>query len=126
MRRRGFTMVEAIISIALAGFGVAAVVGAMGSVNLAEANALERERMYQLAIDKFDELVATEEYNSTTDGTFEDRNEPNFDWSAEIEATGIEGLDELIVTVTRSAGDREAEVTVSGLLYVVNTSEEGL
>lgn len=122
MRRRGFTMVEAIISIALAGFGVAAIVGAMGSVNLAEANALERERMQQLAIDKFDELVATEEYNSTTSGTFEDRNEPDYEWSAEVEATGVEGLDELVLTVTRSSGDRDAEITISGLLYAVNTS----
>lgn len=126
MKRRGFTMVEAIISIALAGFGVAAVVGAMGSINLAEANALERERMYQLAIDKFDELVATRDYNLETSGDFEDRSEPNFEWSCEVTQTGVEGLDELSLTVSRST-DREAEVTISGLLYDVQTIEqEGL
>lgn len=125
MKRRGFTMIEAVISIALAGVGVAAVVGAMGSVNLAEANALERERMQQLAVDKYDELVGTGDYNTTTSGDFDDRNEPNFEWSAEVETTGVEGLDELIVTVTRTAGDREAEVVISGLIYNVLTSGEG-
>lgn len=115
-------MLEALISIALAGVGIAAVVGAMGSVNLAEANALEKERMQQLAIDKYDELVATGDYNTTTSGDFTDRNEPNFDWSAEVEATGVEGLDELTITVSRTAGDREVETIISGLLYSVNTA----
>lgn len=124
-RRRGFTMVEAIVSIALAGMGVAAVVGALGSINLAEANALEREHMQQLAIDKYDELVATGDYNTITSGDFQDRSEDSYDWSADVVTTGVEGLDELTVTVKRSAGDRDTEFTISGLIYAVNTSSTG-
>ncbi len=125
MRRRGFTMVEAIVSIALAGFGVAAVVGALGSINLAEANALEREHMQRLAVDKYDELIATGDYQTETSGNFQDRGEDSYDWSAETVTTGVEGLDELTVTITRSAGDRDTEFTISGLLYEVQTSSTG-
>lgn len=125
MRKRGFTMVEAIVSIALAGFGVAAVVGALGSINLAEANALEREHMQRLAVDKYDELIATGDYQTETSGNFSDRGDDNYDWSADLVTTGVEGLDELTVTVSRSAGDRDTEFTVSGLLYAVQTSSTG-
>lgn len=125
-RRRGFTMVEAIVSIALAGMGVAAVVGALGSINLAEANALEREHMQRLAIDKYDELVVTGDYNTITSGDFEDRSEDSYEWSADVVTTGVEGLDELTVSVRRSSGDRDAEFTISGLIYAVNTSSTGL
>lgn len=125
MRKRGFTMVEAIVSIALAGFGVAAVVGALGSINLAEANALEREHMQRLAVDKYDELIATGDYQTETSGNFSDRGDDDYDWSADLVTTGVEGLDELTVTVTRSAGDRDTEFTVSGLLYAVQTSSTG-
>jgi len=125
MRKRGFTMVEAIVSIALAGFGVAAVVGALGSISLAEANALEREHMQRLAGDKYDELIATGDYQTETSGNFEDRGDNEYDWSADLVTTGVEGLDELTVTVTRSAGDRDTEFTISGLLYAVQTSSTG-
>jgi type II secretory pathway pseudopilin PulG len=123
--RRAFTMIEALMAITLAGVGVAAVVGAMGSVTHAEATALEHEKMQRLAIDKYDELVATQDYNNVSSGNFQDRSEDSYDWTCDIETTGVDGLDELTVTVRRSAGDREVELVVSGLIYANQTTAAG-
>ncbi|MEQ1823753.1 MAG: prepilin-type N-terminal cleavage/methylation domain-containing protein [Fimbriimonadaceae bacterium] len=119
--RRGFTFIEALVSIALAGIGIASVVGAMGAMTKTEANAIEKEKMQRLAVDKYEELVATNDYDSVTTGDFEDRGEPDFAWSAEVQTTGVEGLDQLQLTVRRSTG-REAEISITGLVYAPTQS----
>ncbi len=119
--KRGFTFIEALVSIAIAGIGIAAAVGAMGSMSKAEANALEKERMQRMAFDKYEELVATNDYNSVTSGDFADRGETDYEWEAEIETTGVEGLDQLKLTVRRSTG-RESELAITGLIYATQTS----
>ncbi|MEQ1935627.1 MAG: prepilin-type N-terminal cleavage/methylation domain-containing protein [Fimbriimonadaceae bacterium] len=122
--KRGFTFVEALVSVALAGIGIAAAVGAMGAMTKAEANALEKERMQRMAIDKYEELVATNEYNSVTSGDFADRGETDYQWEAEIETTGVEGLDQLKLTVRRSTG-RESELAITGLIYSTQQTTSG-
>jgi prepilin-type N-terminal cleavage/methylation domain-containing protein len=119
--RRGFTFIEALVSIALAGIGIASAVGAMGAMTKSEANALEKERMQRLAVDKYEELVATSEYNTLKSGDFVDRGETDFAWSAEVQTTGVEGLDQLQLTVRRNTG-REAEITITGLVYATTQS----
>src|SRR5258708_7533104 len=52
---RGFTLIEVLVSAALLGVGVAGVLTGMGSLNKAQARAIEVEHVQRLALRKLDE-----------------------------------------------------------------------
>ncbi|HZH97617.1 MAG TPA: prepilin-type N-terminal cleavage/methylation domain-containing protein [Fimbriimonadaceae bacterium] len=114
--RRGFTLVEALVAVALTAIGVVAVLQGMAALTKAEAMMIEKERMQKLALDKYNEIAGTSDRLTTT-GDFSDRNENRYSWSATVEPTGVESLDQLTVTVSLTGTNREREETVSGLIY---------
>ncbi len=130
MRRasKGFTLIEAIVSVALVSTAVAASVGALGGLSKTEWLARHRETMERLAVQKSDELIATGalESSGALSGDFSEQGETRFTWSAEILATGIENLDTLDVTI-HAAQSGLAEVRVQRLFFVPSqTLEAGL
>lgn len=86
IKRRGFTMVEALVSIAILTVGIVGALGALGEMTKSEARLRESEMYRRFAKEKYDEIVATGELiNAPLDGDFEDRGQPNLVWSLETE-----------------------------------------
>lgn len=116
-RRRGFTIVEALVATVLTGIGVAAAVNGLASLTKAQALALERERMNRLAVMKLDELIATGQITNVG-GTFEEMGENRYLWEASVGTTGVENLSQLTVSVRLAEGStRSAELSATALAY---------
>jgi type II secretory pathway pseudopilin PulG len=113
--RSGFSLVEALVAVALVGGGIASVVTALGATDRTEAKVLGAERLQRLAQQKLDEIVATEDYN-TTSGDFSDEGANGFEWTMTDDPSGVENLDTITVTVDKSNGTGGSQ-TVSTLVY---------
>ena len=59
--RSGFSLVEALVAVVLAGGGIAALVSAIGATTRGESKAIQSEKMQRLAVQKLDEVIATQE-----------------------------------------------------------------
>lgn len=117
MRRKGFTLVEALVAITLTAIGVAAALQGIAALSKGQSLMMEKERMQRLAVQKLEELVATGDLNNVG-GTFEEQNETRYVWEAQINTTGIENLSEVVVTVSKTdAGDESRQETVATLAY---------
>lgn len=115
--RRGFTLVEALVAVVLAGVGVAATLNGIAALTQAQARATEKERMVRLALSMYDELVATGDVTNIG-GVFDDPGASRFVWEASTEPAGVENLTILTVTVRLNEDQqREASEEVVGLVY---------
>lgn len=115
--KRGFTVVEALVATVLTGVGIAAAVNGLRSLTLAQAAALERERMNRYAVAKLDELVATGQITNVG-GTFEEFGDDRYLWESSAATTGVENLTQLSVTVRLSDDSaRSAEISVTTLAF---------
>ncbi len=116
-KRFGFSLIEALVAVTLAGIGVAAAVGAFGALAKGQARANEKERMVRLAVDKYEELAAMGALTSVG-GTFEDVGEDRYRWEASVDTTGIENVSQLTVTITLAESlGRQGSEEVTGLVY---------
>lgn len=116
-RRRGFTLIEALVAVVLAAIGVTASVSAFSVLSKAQARSMEKERMIRLADAKFHELAAMGNLTNVG-GTFEDQGEQRYTWEATSEPTGIENVTQLTVSVSMSESTgREGSDTVQGAVY---------
>ncbi|MBV6458131.1 MAG: hypothetical protein HONBIEJF_01254 [Fimbriimonadaceae bacterium] len=121
--KRGFTLVEALVAVVLAGVGIVAAVQGISSTSKAQALMTEKERMLRLASQQFDDLIATGQTTSMG-GNFEDLGEDRYLWDAEFSPTGEENLSQLEVTVRLSNSAREHEESVTGFVYLQPQSTE--
>jgi Tfp pilus assembly protein PilV len=122
-RSRGFTLVEALVGVLLIGVGVVAAMNGLSAIARTDFRVRESEQMQQLAIEKYEELVATgEALNAGQSGDFADRNLDDYRWTVESEGSGIENLQSVTVTVRRGNGDAR-EATISGLVYQAPATE---
>jgi type II secretory pathway pseudopilin PulG len=118
MRSKAFTLVEALIAVAILIVGVVSVLAAMSALSRTEARALESERMHRLAISKYEELLATGELvGGTLSGDFADWNEDRYTWSADTMPTGIENLESVRVTVQHRQRANAPVAEIDGLYY---------
>lgn len=124
-RRFGFSLVEALVAVVLAGIGVAAAVGALGTLIKAQARANEKERMTRFAVSKYDELASLGSLTNVG-GTFEGQGESRYVWEAYVDTTGIENVSQLTVTVSLSdAMGREGSESVYGVVYEEPIATDG-
>ena len=115
--RLGFSLVEALVAVVLAGVGVAAAVGALGALVKSQARANEKERMTRFAVEKFEELAAMGSLTNVG-GTFENKGEDRYVWEAYVDTTGIENVSQLTVTVSLSESMvRQSSESVYGVVY---------
>lgn len=122
-RRHGFSLIEAIAATALVGITVVAAMGALSATARTEAHARESEYAQLLALDKYDELIATGETTSSEDGDFTDRNESAYSWHMVVGNTGVENLSTITVTITAAGGTSSTPLAeVDGLIYVPSTT----
>ncbi|HRK23143.1 MAG TPA: type II secretion system protein [Fimbriimonadaceae bacterium] len=117
-RSRGFTMIEALASVALLLVGIVAALGAIGQMTRAEAHLQESERMRRLADRKVAELIGTGDYQYITEGDFTDLGDDRYQFSVTIEPTGVEGLEVVTVLVTRVNRRNDPGYDASQLVYI--------
>jgi type II secretion system protein I len=116
--RRGFTLVEALVAVAILTIGIVGAMGALGAMTRTEADARERETMQVLAAEKLEELLATgDAQNAMASGDFSDRQEDRYTWEADVQPTGVENLSALTVTVTKRR-DQDNTYSIDGLMFV--------
>jgi prepilin-type N-terminal cleavage/methylation domain-containing protein len=115
---KGFTLIEALVSITLVGVGMTAVLSGLSSMSKSQFRARESEKMQRLAIQKYDELIATEEIDGAgLSGNFSDINLDSYQWQAVVEPSGIENLETVTVTVERSGWEDGPQAKIDGLVY---------
>ena len=117
-RRRGFTLVEAIVSVALLAVGIVAALSTIGQMTKTEGIVQEGERMRRLADEKLQELIATGDYETITEGDFTERGENRYNWTSALEPTGVENLESLTVTVVRVNRRDDSGYEASQLIYI--------
>jgi len=100
-RTKGFTIVEVVVATVLIVVGITALMRGLGAVDKATAALLEKDKVSRLAQQKLDEVIATEEYKTATQGSFDSPDE-KYSWTLENVATGVESLVGLRLTVTDS------------------------
>lgn len=111
----GFSLIEALVALVLAGGGIAALVSSMGGMQRSEARILQSERMQRLAQTKLEEIIATQDYNAQG-GDFQDQGITDLSWSMTNDVTSVENLEKVTLKVTKQ-GDESAVQTVETLVY---------
>jgi len=136
--KSGFTLIEVLAAAALAGIGIAGCMGALGQLEHAEAIGREREAVMNLAIEKYDEVVATTDLSqaNSLSGDFTDRNDTVHTWVASTASVSTSSSSSVVNTATTTASttvdslsvtvhsntDSTVTYTVTGLVYVPPTT----
>lgn len=100
-RAKAFTIVEIVVATMLIAVGVTALMRGLGGLDRATTALIEKDKVSRLAQQKLDEIIATEEYKTATQGTF-DVPDDKYTWNLENISTGVENLNGLRLTVTDS------------------------
>ena len=115
--RRGFSLIEAMVAVAVTGIGVTAALGGMRSLARAEYKATRTEIMQRLAFQKYDEVIATGEVNTAPlEGDFRDLNVDGYEYRVEVEQSGVENLAVVVVRVN-PVGEEDNYVVAKGLQF---------
>ncbi len=119
-RRLGFTLIEALAAAALLGVGITASMSALGAIAGAETRAREHEKVQRLALQKYDELVSTNQQAlASQSGDFTDRNLPGYSWNLAVDPSQVSNLDTVTVTVNKQNPSSSDPVgTAEGLIYI--------
>ena len=118
--KAGFSLVEALVAVILAGGGIAALVTALGSTERAEARTLSAEKMLRFAEQKLQESIATKDFNSQS-GDFTDQGAPDLDWTLSQETTSVDDLEYITVTVSKADGTGSSQ-SARTLFYQTQTA----
>jgi len=118
-------MIEALASIMLLAVGIVAAMSALGGMTKADGGMRESERMQRLADEKLQELLATGDWEFSTEGDFQDRNDSRYNWTATLEPSGIENLQVLAVTVSHANVRDDVGTQAYELIYVPPTTGAG-
>jgi hypothetical protein len=105
------------VSAVLLSVGIVSILGAYNSISRNQMLAIESEHMQRLALDKYEELAATEALQTQSlNGDFSDRGDDNYLWEVSVAATGVDNLSAVTVTVTPRQDDGNKGV-VTGVIY---------
>lgn len=124
--RRGFTIIEALVSAALTGVGVAAAILGIRSLTRTATHMFDYQKEQRLAIEKYHEITAVQDF-TTPSGDFVDHFDNNYVWEMQTNPvtlqtatnTSTQNLVRLQVTVHPSnGGDPSDKFTLEGLVYI--------
>lgn len=105
------------MAIVLVGIAVAALSSGLATFTNSYRKTLERDVLNNLAQEKLDELVATGEWTTASEGTFEAERYQDFEWSLQTQTTSIEALEHLLLTVTKTGPGGEDSASAEALVY---------
>ncbi len=115
MGRRGFTLIEMLVCVALVAVAVVGVLGGIRGLTLADAKARKADLLQRLALRRMDELSVADALSAAqTSGDFSEQGYPAVSWTVDIQPSGVTDVDQ--VTVTASEGQNAQ--TLTGLFHV--------
>lgn len=118
-QRRGFTLIEVLVTIVLVTLAVVGVLGGIRSLTVADVRAREADLLQRLASQKLNEMGSvTDPMTAETSGDFTDEGYGDVTWEMTVEPSGTTDLE--IVKVTATRGDKSQELTA--LIYVRPTT----
>jgi prepilin-type N-terminal cleavage/methylation domain-containing protein len=110
--RRGFTLLEAIVSVAIMSIGLVAVIEAYGAAMRLSLQDEYLSTATMLASGKMEEVLKETYITAGSDhGDFGDEFEA-FTWTVDIADSEIEGLETITVTVSWSVAGKDDELTL--------------
>ena len=113
--KRGFTLIEVLVTIVLVSIAVVAVLGGLRVIAAADAQTRSADLMQRLVAEKLGDMrLLSDPAAAGSTGDFSDRGHPEITWTAAVEATGAADVDKVTVTAT---GDRRSQA-VSTLIFV--------
>jgi len=116
-------MIEVVVSIGLVGVSIVAALNTFTAMSKTDVQLRDREYLQRLAIQKYDEIVATGGIESAElNGDFSDRNDTKNEWRAEVTPSGVDSLDVLTVTVKASNTEDGPQAVIDGLVYDPNAA----
>ena len=116
---RAFTLVEALAAVVILAVGVSSVLHGFTVLGRTELRMRTAEKLQRLAEDKYDELMATGQTSqSGLNGDFSDIGENGYSWSLDVEPSGVDNLNSVVVTVTPSRGSTQDKAIAYGLQFV--------
>lgn len=115
---RGVSLIEALVAATLTGIGVAALLGGLAALVRAETKAVERVGIQHLAVAQLNQLVATRDYELSTEGDCADLGRPDCVWSLQRDPTGIEGLESVLLRVWEEGKQGRVEASAERLVYL--------
>jgi general secretion pathway protein I len=127
MRRRGFTMIEVLATVALLAIVLPAVMEGVTLATSAGGLARHRTEAAGLAESKLKELVATGDWQAgILSGEFDDWPQYRWEatvtaWSQDVTSSSIQQIDLRVIWTARG---REDSITLSTLAYVRDTSSQ--
>ena len=115
--KRGFTIIEAVVAIALTAVTIVGALGGIRAMTRGETIRLETEYQRRLTLEKYQEILATQDF-TTASGDFSDRNDTKYTWEMSTNPTSITNLVTLTVKVHPTDSSETKDVySVSGLVY---------
>ena len=113
--RRGFTLIEVLVTIVLVSVAVVGVLGGLRVIAAADAQTRSADLMQRLVAEKLGDMrLLSDPAAAGSTGDFSDRGYPEITWTAAVEATGAADVDKVTVTAT---GGRRSQA-VSTLIFV--------
>jgi len=117
--RRGFTLVEVLVTTALVAIAVVAGMGAIRAIGIADVKAHDADLLQRLASEKLNDVkILQDPTSSGTSGDFTDRGYSDVTWSLDDEATSVSNVDQLTVTATRGKNSE----SLTTLLYIPSST----
>ena len=92
--------------------------GGLAAMAKADRQIREREFLQRLAVQKYEEIVSTNQFETAElSGSFDSANAANYEWSASVEPSGEESLEILTVTVNRTGDTEGPHSVLDGLIF---------
>lgn len=121
--RRGFTLVEALVCVALIAGGIALCMTTLSEIGRAENRVTDRETMQKLALSKYDQLIVLGTLSAgQTSGDFSDIGDTRFQWRADRSPSSVGNLDVIRVEVAPKGVSFVQGVEIQGLLSTPKAS----
>lgn len=100
--KRGFTLIEVLVTVVLVSVAVVGVLGGLRSIQAANARARSADLLQRLVSEKVGDIrLLADPGTGGNAGDFSDRGHGEISWTTRVEATGATNVDKVTVTATQ-------------------------